>query len=710
MRIIPQGLNLSGRQDLVLAGILLSAVAMMVLPVPTEIVDLLIGANLGIAVLLLMVALYLKSPLDFAALPGVILISTVFRLALAVTTTRLILVQADAGDIILTFGEFVIAGNVIVGMVVFLIITIVQFVVVTKGAERVAEVGARFTLDAMPGKQMAIDADLRNGDIDQPEARRRRRSVEKESQLHGAMDGAMKFVKGDAIAGLIIIAVNLVGGISVGVLQRKMPLGEAVTTYALLTVGDALIAQIPALFMSITAAIIVTRVSDEGETNLGRDIVTQITAEKRALGLSAAVLVGMIFVPGFPKPVFVLLAVVFTFAALSTPSRTALLRMLRRQPRIELARPEPEETPLPPPVSLPATPILVRLGPQLWAALGARQLPGYIVAVREQIGEELGILPPEIGVVLGPALPPATYAIDLDRVPVERSEIRLDRLLLRDDPVHVDLLAIPVERGVPGPNTSAVTAHWVDIVHRPALVEAGIGFNDPAQILANRVREVLRRHAPGFLGIQETKALMARMERDYADLVREVTRMLPVQKIAEVLRRLLEEGVGLRNMRIILESLAEWAERESRVLLLTEYVRSALGRQICHQYANEQKILLAWILEQDAERAVREALRETQVGVYLALDAETSDRLVTAVRRNLAALPDDATPILIASLDVRRYVRGLLVKNGISVPVLSYQDLSADFPVQPLGSIGLAAPATPANDQPDQAEQLEGAA
>jgi type III secretion protein V len=687
MKLLPR-LQLAGRQDLVIAGILIAAVCMMVLPVPTEVVDMLIGCNLGISVLLLMVALYLRTPLDFASLPGVILISTVFRLSLAVTTTRLILVQGDAGEIILTFGEFVIAGNVVVGMVVFLIITIVQFVVVTKGAERVAEVGARFTLDAMPGKQMSIDADLRNGDIDQAEARRRRRVVEKESQLHGAMDGAMKFVKGDAIAGLIIIVINLVGGISIGAMQRHMPIGEAVQTYSLLTIGDALIGQIPALFMAITSAIIVTRVSDEHETNLGQDILRQITADKRALGLTAAVLTGMIFVPGFPKPVFVVLASGFIFASLSPASREVLRRRVGRQKPVAVALLAQPVAPLPVPAVMPTSPLLVRLGPKLFEAVGKVQLPQYVRLVRDQVGEELGILPPEVGVAPGVGLADTAYTLDLERVPVEHSELRLDLLLLRDDPVHADLLGLPIQAGAA--NGGAPT-HWVDAAHAPALLRAGIGFNDPAQVLATRVREVLRRHAPGFVGIQETKALMAQMEREYADLVREVARLLPVQKIAELLRRLLEEGVSLRNMRLILEALAEWGERESRVLLLTEYVRTALSRQICNQYANEQKVLLAIVLEQDAEQAVRDALRETQVGVYLALDGETSDRLVSAVRQHLGAAPERSTPVLVASLDVRRYVRGLLVKNGIDIAVLSYQELSPDFPVQPIGSVGLAA-------------------
>ena len=302
--------HVAARQELVLVGLLVLTMAMMILPMPTALADVLIATNIGLSTLLMMVAIYIRAPVEFSTLPSVILITTAFRLSLSITTSRMVLVQADAGEIIRTFGDFVIAGNVVVGLVVYLIITIVQFVVITKGSERVAEVAARFTLDALPGKQISIDADLKNGDIDQKEARRRRRLLEKESQLYGAMDGAMKFVKGDAIASLVIIVVNLVGGMTIGCLQRGLPFSEAVRTYSLLAVGDGLIAQIPALLISLTAGVLVTRVTSETGGNLGQDIVAQLVTEPRTLQIAALVLAGLGLVPGFPTAVFWTLAVV----------------------------------------------------------------------------------------------------------------------------------------------------------------------------------------------------------------------------------------------------------------------------------------------------------------------------------------------------------------------------------------------------------------
>ena len=298
----------SSRNDLVLAVILVSIVFMMILPLPVLVVDILIGMNMTISAVLLMVALYLPSPLAFSSFPSVLLVTTLFRLGISIATTRLILLQGDAGAIIQTFGNFVVGGNLVVGLVVFLILTIVQFVVITKGAERVAEVAARFSLDAMPGKQMSIDGDMRAGTIDMEEAKRRRRIVEKESQLYGAMDGAMKFVKGDAIASIIIVAINLLGGMLIGVMQRGMPASKAVQTYSILSIGDGLIAQIPALFIAICAGVIVTRVqSDEEASNVGRDIGRQVLAQPRALMIGGAIAFGMSLIPGMPVPVFVVL-------------------------------------------------------------------------------------------------------------------------------------------------------------------------------------------------------------------------------------------------------------------------------------------------------------------------------------------------------------------------------------------------------------------
>ena len=692
-RLRPALVAVSERQDLLLVGVLLAAVCMMILPMPAAVADVLIGCNLGVSVLLILVAVYLRTPLDFSALPGIILVSTVFRLALEVTVTRLILIEADAGHIVETFGEFVIAGNVAVGLVVFLIITIVQFIVITKGTERVAEVGARFTLDAMPGKQMSIDSDLRAGDIDQAEAKQRRRAVEKESQLYGAMDGAMKFVKGDAIAGLIIIVVNLVGGIAIGTGQRGMSLGEATQTYILLAVGEALISQIPTLLLSITTAIVVTRVTTDGSRDLGRDMVGQLTSDRRALGLAAGVVLGMAFIPGFPVPVFVVLALVFAACSLSGLGPLRLLMPFSQRTALpDAAGPAGGQAGA---VAAPRTEaqghdpalVAVALSAGLREGIAGARLADQLRLAREQVEHELGIACPAAAVRLDPVLAGMRYAIEIEGVPVEMAELRPDRLLLRDDPVHLDLLDVATEQG------AAVfedrPAFWLDAEHAPRLAAAGIGYSDAAQVVAARLRDCLRRHAPRFVGIQEAKLLVHRQEANFGELVREATRIVPMARIAEVLRRLLEEGVPVRNMRLILEALVEWGEREKRPLLLTEYVRSALGRQICHQYANEMRVISAFVLQQDAEAAVRDALHETAVGIYLALDASVSDSFVEAMRQRLSQLDvEKVKPVLIASLDVRRHVRGLLLKNGLNVPVLSYQELTSDFPVQPIGPVG----------------------
>ncbi len=698
-RIRPAIAVVAERQDLLLVGVLLTAVCMMILPMPSEVADMLIGCNLGVSVLLILVAVYLRTPLDFSALPGIILVSTVFRLALEVTVTRLILIHGDAGHIVETFGEFVIAGNVAVGLVVFLIITVVQFIVITKGTERVAEVGARFTLDALPGKQMSIDSDLRSGDIDQAEAKQRRRTVEKESQLYGAMDGAMKFVKGDAIAGLIIIIVNLMGGIAIGTGQRGMSLGESTQAYVLLTVGEALISQIPALLLSITTAIVVTRVTTDASKDLGRDMVGQLVSDRRALGLAAGALLGMALIPGFPAPVFVLLAVAFGAASVSGlgplrsmlpfSGRKKLLSGYGAAPRLEDAAASAViGTMLLEQPSGHHAFISITLSAELHGAIVGARLTDQLNLAREQIEHELGIECPTAAVRLDHGLLGTRFAIQIEEVPVETADLSPHRLLLRDDPTHLELLDIASEQGAA--MFDGRPAVWLHAEHAARLTAAGIGYSDAAQVMAAKFRNCLRHQAPRLIGIQEAKQLVHRLEASFGDLVREATRTVPMVKIAEVLRRLLEEGVPVRNMRLILEALVEWGEREKRPLLLTEYVRSALGRQICYQYANEMQVISAFVLEQDAEAAVRDALHETAVGVYLALDPSVSDGIVEMLRQRLSQMNvEQVKPILVTSLDVRRHVRGLLVKNGLNIPVLSYQELTSDFPVQPIGPINL---------------------
>src|SRR5262245_9752358 len=589
--------------------LLMLTVAMMVMPMPVLLVDLIIGFNLGVAALLMLVAIYILTPLEFSTLPGIILISTIFRLALTIATTRLILSQADAGDIVRTFGSFVIAGNIIVGLVVFLIVTLVQFIVIAKGAERVAEVGARFVLDALPGKQMSIDAELRNGDIDKVEARRRRQQLERESQLYGAMDGAMKFVKGDAIASLIVIAVNLVGGISIGALSRGMSIGDAVREYSLLTVGDALVTQIPALLLAITAATTVTRVASERRVDLGRDIAWQILANSQALRLAAVVLVGMAFIPGFPWPVFLVLALAFgaaSFVGRRSPDGAVTTMPGDAEPDYAAA-PAPAAGAQP---SLPTTvpPVALLVAPDVFAAVGGERLASALDGARAAVSSNLGIVIPVVAISAADQLASGCYRIEVEGVPVEEGEVRPDWLLLRDDPAHLELLDLPLGDGNVEEVSDGDRKVWVAARHAQSLSAAGIAYDDAGQVVVAQVRGSLERYASRFMGIQETRALLGRQEAAYDELVKEVLRLIPLPRIADVLRRLLDEGVPLQQMRLVLEALAEWGEKEQNVVLLTEYVRGSLKRQICYRYATAHKVLAAYILEREAEEGIRSAV------------------------------------------------------------------------------------------------------
>lgn len=675
---------LTSRQDLVLVAFLVLAIFMMILPLPTGLVDALIGLNLSMTVLLLMVGVYLKEPLHFSTLPSVILIATLFRLALSITTTRLILVQADAGQIVETFGSFVVSGNIIVGMVVFLIITVVQFVVVTKGSERIAEVSARFSLDALPGKQMSIDSDLRAGTVDIQEARRRRRHLEKESQFYGSMDGAMKFVKGDAIAGIVIILVNLIGGISVGTLQHGMSMGEAAAVYSLLTVGDGLVSQIPALFMAITAGTIVTRVTSDDSKNLGADIGIQLVAEPNSLRLAAVVLLFFAFIPGFPTIVFLVLASVFAAAGIGFWLRDRRVAAENKAAKGQLSATEREEGI----VLGPSAPAAIVVSRETEAQISRRRFDQGVHDLRDTLFERLGVPFPRAELLVDPSLSGDQYRVVIEDIPIAEGDFDVNKIVVTDDPVNLDLMDVAYQTGkdMPGlPKPILVSRE-----DKGKLERAEAGFLEPVDVLVHMLGDSLSRYADRFLGIQETRALLAAMERDYSDLVTEAVKIVPLQKMAEVLRRLVEEGVSIRNMRIVLEGVIEWGQKEKDVAMLAEYVRGELKRQISHKHANQQHVIPAYLIEQDTESLVRDAVRHTSVGSYLALDSDVSQRLLDKIRNEVGDISTHAsTPVILTSIDIRRFVRNLLVGNDVDLPVLSYQDLANEVTVQPLGSIAV---------------------
>jgi len=687
---------LSGRTDLIVAILMLVAIIMIIIPLPTWLVDGLIAINISVSMLILLVVFYIARPVEFSSFPSVILIATLFRLAITITTSRLILLQADAGDIVSAFGNFVIGGDIAVGLVVFLIITIAQFVVITKGGERVAEVAARFSLDAMPGKQMAIDNDLRSGDIDQAEANRLRRGLERESHLFGAMDGAMKFVKGDAIASILVILVNLIGGMIVGSVKHGMTVGTAAETYALLSVGDGLVAQIPSLFVSVAAGVLVTRVSSDSD--MGTEIAGQLFVEPRALMMGSVILVGMAFVPGFPAVAFLLLAAILGVTGFLTGRRRAAQEAAARNAPVKraagaagaAAQPAQVGSTAQAAASLAGPPasdaaIVVWVSSELASAVPPEGFAELTTKARAELLTDLGIEIPSIALEVDPILAHDRFRIDLEGTPVIEGTVPPQGLLVDDDPAHLELLEIPYRQELPLINYRP--ALWVERSHTETLSQAGVAFALPAQILARCLIQMLYRRAGSFVGIQETRKLLTKIQANYADLVKEAEKIAPLQKLAEILRRLVDENVPVRNMRAILEAVVEWGQREQNVVLLVEYVRVALGRQICFRCADRDRIIAAYMLERSVEDMLRSAQRQTAAGTYMNLTEEATQPLINEIARALAEAAPGTNPVVLTAMDVRRLTRHLLTRSNIYVPVMSYQELAPEFNVQPLGSL-----------------------
>jgi type III secretion protein V len=546
---------------------------------------------------------------------------------------------------------------------------------------------------------MSIDNDLRSGDIDQAEARRLRRRLGQESHLYGAMDGATKFVKGDAIASLIVILVNLIGGLTIGSLQRGLSLSSAVETYSLLTIGDGLVAQIPALLVSVAAGIVVTRVSSGEQIDLGTEISKQLFNDPRALYLGALILLGLGFIPGFPWLVFVTLAAIFAaggywsrwqkMAAARLPAGTTpMLPSKGEAGRAALPQPpvsgEAGRAALPqPPVSGARDRVAVYFGPGL-----AQRVPP--LSFRELVGRLRGVLAADLGVELPPvklsvehSLPPENFLIEFDSVPVAQAEIPAERLVVEAEAVDLELLGVPFAAG---PSAVGPRAMWVEERHRAALAAAGIEALGPADVLAKWLSHTVRRYAAQLIGIQETRGILAQAEKEFPELVKEAQKIATLQKMAEILRRLVEENVPISNMRLILEAVVEWGPREQDTILLVEYVRIALRRQICFRCADRNRIIVAYMLERAAEETLRSSVRSTAVGAFLSVAESAARPIVDRVRTAFAAAPDTA-PVLLTSMDVRRHVRSLLVRNDLDVTVLSYQELAPEFSVQPLAAL-----------------------
>ena len=691
------------RTEVVIVAFMMMAVVMMIIPLPTYLVDTLIGISISLSILVLVVAFYIRKPLELSALPALILLSTLFRLALSISTTRLILLHGDAGHIIDAFGKFVIAGEVVVGMVIFLIITVAQFVVITKGSERVAEVAARFSLDAMPGKQMSIDNDLRNGDIDADEARRRRTDLQRESQLFGAMDGSMKFVKGDAIAGLVILFVNLIGGLLIGMLSRGMSFAEAGHTYSLLTVGDGLIAQIPALLISVAAGTVVTRVNNEAEqVDLGTEIIRQMGNSQRALIITALILAAVAFIPGFPAAVFLGIAAILGACA------WLLIRKEKQQAQeqaevesVEAATSELVEHDAagePEPVAQGDSRVLLSLGPALAETVPLQPFRQRLEGLCHDLREELGIEFPVPAVAIDMAAVAGSYRVELEGVPVDQSELNPRQLLLQDDPVHLQLLDLQgEERASP---LSTRPGLWLDDAHQGELNDAGIAYLRPDEILRDVMARVLRRYAGDFLGIQETRLLLANLEDSHGELVKEALRVVPLQRAAEALRRLVAEGVSIRNRRALLEAMVEWGGREGDVGRFSDHLRMALARQISHQHADEKRVIAAFVLGSAMEAQLLDAARQQDTGRGEIRAREATRNLLKALRQHCAELPEQIKPTLVVHPELRRRIHRLCIRDELEMAVLSFTELAPEYSLQAIKVIGSPNAARSENSEP----------
>lgn len=697
--------NISRGSDIALALIIIGILAMIILPIGPHVIDYLIALNLTISVSVLMVALYIPSAVHLSIFPSLLLITTLYRLGVNIASTRQILLHADAGDIIFQFGNFVVGGSLVVGGVIFLIITLVQFIVIVKGAERVAEVAARFTLDAMPGKQMSIDADMRAGIMDSNQARERRMMIQKESQLYGAMDGAMKFVKGDAIAGIVITLINILGGMIIGMTINGMPAMEAVQTYTLLSIGDGLVSQIPALLISITAGIVTTRVtSDKGDSNLGSEISGQLLKQPKALLIAAGFLFGLGLLPGFPKPPFLLLS-----SALGILGYSLWMQELKKTSSAGLTSAAAMPGSATTETSVQGhravagggidsyaltLPVVLECGKGLSVEIQKAQkglsfVDQMIPRMRQALYADLGVRFPGVHVrTESPILEADEYSIHLNEVPIVRGKILDGHYLTSETEENLKRYNLAYTSYK---NSLGMPSLWVEIKYKELLDRAGIKYWNNLEVMILHLSYFFRHYANEFVGIQEVKSMIEFMEKSFPDLIKEVTRLIPLQKMTDIFKRLIQEGVSVKDLRTILEALSEWAQTEKDTVLLTEYVRSSLKRYISYKFSQGQSVLSVYILDPEIEDMVRGAIKQTSAGSYLALDPDAVQLILQAVRSVVATPPPGGqAPVILTAIDVRRFVRKLVEMEFTDISVVSYQEIVPEIRIQPLGRIQIS--------------------
>ncbi|MFJ8234345.1 flagellar biosynthesis protein FlhA [Ureibacillus sp. NPDC094379] len=673
-------------RDLGVLGAVILIVAMLIIPLPTWLLSFLIIINITLSLIVLLTAMNMKEALDFAIFPSVILLLTLFRLGLSISTTRAILANGDAGDVVETFGQFVTGGNILVGLVIFLLLVVINFIVITKGSERVAEVAARFTLDAMPGKQMSIDADLNAGMISEKEARTRREKVSRESDFYGAMDGATKFVKGDAIASIIMVFINLLFGIVIGMLQLDYAFADAAAHFSTLTVGDGLVAQIPALLVSTATGIVVTRAASEG--NLGEDIVNQLFAQSKLLYVAGGtmILLGLFT----PIPDWITIPIGASLI-------TGAYFMDRKKPEdpeelLEMEEEEATDTMKSPENVinlLNVDPIEFEFGYGLIPLVDAAQggdLLDRVVMIRRQLALELGIVIPVVRIRDNIQLQPNEYRIKIKGNEMAKGELLLDHYLAMspsDDHSIEGIDTIEPSFGLP--------AKWITEQTKEEAEILGYTVVDPPSVVSTHLTEIIRMNAHELLGRQETKQLIDHLRESYPILVEELTPTpLSIGEIQKVLAKLLQENVSIRNLPIIFETLADYSKLTSDPDILTEYVRQGLARQITSQYVSGQPALKVITVPAKIEKLIADSIQQTEHGNYLAMNPQESQELLEAVAKEVERVSFmEQSPIILCSPAIRMYLRQLTERYFPQIPILSYNELDSNVEIQSVGVVNV---------------------
>ncbi len=676
----------------VMMGLAAMAILMiMVIPIPTMMLDLFLSFNITFSLIILLVGMYVLKPLDLSSFPSLLLLSTLFRLSLNVASTRMILLHGHegthaAGKVIMAFGNFVVGGNFLVGLIVFIILVVINFMVITKGAGRIAEVAARFTLDAMPGKQMAIDADLNAGLIEEAEARERREQISKEAEYYGAMDGANKFVRGDAIAGIIITLVNILAGFAIGVFQKDMNFFDAAQTYTLLTVGDGLVSQIPALIISTAAGIIVTRAGSD--KSLGLEIGGQLLVQPRAFGVASAILIGLALVPGLPTLPFLILSVTAGFVSYlirqTQQEKVLASEELALRQETEAKETQPEVFKPLPPVDVLALEVGYGLIPLVDTEQNGELLQ-RIKSIRLQIAQEIGIIVPSIHIQDNMKLKPGAYSIMLKGIEIASGELMVNHLMAMN-PGNVGAKINGMATREP---TYGLQAYWIKPSARDDASSKGYIVVDLPTIMTTHISDVIRRHAHELVGRQEVQRMLDTLKNSHPKVVEElVPNLVTLGGVVRVIQNLLVEQVPVRDLLTIVETLADWAPSTKNLDMLTEHVRQSLARTITRLYQTEEGKLHVLTLDQRVERKVIESMQKSDQGQFIAIDPAYAKSIMddlTVKMEDFKSL--DTQPILVCSAHIRGQFKKLTDRFVPGLTILSYDEIVSSAKIHIVGNV-----------------------